>query len=64
MWIVINQKQKAPVDNAEKDKRKLIPLPKIKLNLCKHKAIYFQSLAYFCIALSVIAPSTILVDRH
>ena len=34
----MNQKQKAPVDNVEEDRRQLMPSPKKKSNLQKRKA--------------------------
>ena len=60
----MNQKQKAPMDNVEEDKKELMPLLKKKLNLYKHSTIYSQLLAYFLPAFSTVAPPTILVDRY
>ena len=50
--------------NAKEDGGELISSSKKKLNLCKHSAIHFQSLAYFSIALSIVAPPAVLVDGH
>ena len=35
------------MNNAEKDGGELMPSPKKNSNICKHSAMYFQSLAYF-----------------
>lgn len=52
------------MNNLEKDKKELMLLPKNKSNLCKHNAIYFQSLAYFWIAFSIVTPLVVLVNKY
>lgn len=64
MWGAVNEKEKTLLDNAEEDGVELISLLKKKSNLCKHNAIYFESLTYFWIFLFAIAPLAVLVDGY
>ena len=64
MWTIVNQKQKASMNNAEENRGELMPLSKKNSNLCKHNVIHFQYLANFWIVLSVVVLPAILVDGH